>query len=127
VSIDDVGRSSLHAHRLERRAAQQREPKSVVGIVASVGDVIVRPIEAGLMLDQAQPIAPAGRAPYRYRHAPAVSGRYEHVEFLGWLGSRDAAVKGQVDVHLVAELTQCARQRVDDVGQAAGLGKRLTL
>ena len=40
----------------------------------------------------------------------------------GWI---DAAVARQVDVDLVPGLPESARQRVDDVGKPARLGKRL--
>ena len=89
------------------------------------------------MLDESQAIAVRVAAPERHRLVarpvtPRAADRHAQFEGAQAGGRYEAAVPGQVDVDLVAEpgrrwRAQGSRQRVDHVGQAAGLGPGLAL
>ena len=132
VQMQHVNWAGVGTECLERGSAEQPEPPGVVGKIP--GRVAVEPlaIEGRGMIHQAQPIAVGPNVDDRDRAMARRRARIRHVHQGGALDgvrNRDIAVARQEDVDrrlqfLTAEAPQGTRQRVDDVGQAAGLGPR---
>ena len=137
VQVQDVDRYRVGPHRLERRAAEQPEPPRVVGVVS--GRVAVEPVavERGRVVDQAQAIPICGdvdeRDDARARRGPWIGDVEDGPTLEGVrVGCRHAAVPGQVHVdrggdRAGRQAPQGPGERVDDIGQAAGLGPRFAL
>ncbi len=126
VAMEHVDRALLGAHRLQRGAAEQREAEAIIGIVAPVDDVVVGSVEARRVIDQAQSIATCRRAPRRHWDRPAATAGHAQFEAIGPKRHGQPAIERQVDVDFMAELAERPGQGVDNVGQAARLGERLT-
>jgi len=124
--VSEFETRDLGTHRLQGRATQQAEAEAVVRIVGAVLAVVVRPVEARRMVDQAQSIT-ARLAPDHRHVDPAECGGNLEVEPLAFFRRLYAAVGRQVNVDLVTQLSERARQRIHHVRQAAGLGKGLAL
>ena len=130
VPVHDVDRGALDADGLERGAPEQRESRRVVGVVEPTGHVIALAVEGGGVLDQPQAVAVGLPGPDRHGLRGGAADADLETQRLQGSWRFEAAVPGQVDVHVMTRTRrrgrpQRAAQGVDDVREPAGLGEGL--
>ena len=132
VEVEHVERPVVRAEGLQRGPAEQPEPPGVVGVVARRVAVEALAIERGGMVDQAEAVAVGGDVEDRDRAVARRRARIRDADHGGPLENgrdRHAPVARQEDVdrrldRAGREPAERPGQRVDDVGQPAGLGPR---
>ena len=137
MAVHHVHRPGLGPDGLKGGTPEQRETRRVVGVVAAGVAVVALARKGPVVLHEPQPVARRRRRPDCHRHPSRCLGtgaaagvrarRYHHVQWLQFGRRGQAAVARQIDVHLVTELPERARQRVHDIRQTTRLGEWLTL
>ena len=135
VEVEYIDPALLGAQRLQRGPREQAEAPRVVGVVPRVVAVEPVPVERRRVIDEPQPIAVGRDVDDRDRRRTGACAGIRHGDDLldqDRVGPRvrHAPIARQEDVDrhlggLVGHAADGARQRIDHVGQASGLGPRL--
>lgn len=137
VQVQDVERPPVGPHGFEGGPAQQPEAPGVVGIVS--GGVAVQPVplEGRRVVDESEPVAVRTDIDDRDLARAGGRPRVGHTERPLALDRRriqrgQAAVARQKDIDrrddlVIAQAPEGPCERVDHIGQPAGLGPRLAL
>jgi hypothetical protein len=121
VSVNDVVVAPFLHHPVERRLREECEAFGIVGVIMADGAVQVLALEESGVVDEQCAYTVADRREDRGVVRP---GTDSHLQSAKMLVRADAAVPGHHDVDVVPEPDQGARERPEDVRQAARLRVR---